>query len=157
MKKKRNIWRIMINNTMVTDEEFEHAKSVIKVYEDQINKERQELFRKSLEKYDHTYWKYVRPMESIYMCAALVDDRLKVVRFIERSNGILEVKSESFDNERMENYLRTLSEFEHNSMFNDDEKYIFEKIGREEFINCVNYILHNVPVSKILRLGIINE
>lgn len=143
---------------MVTKKEFDEAKGVIKNYEKQMNKERQELFIKSLKEFDKTYWKYVKPMETIFLCAFIdKNNRLMATKFIEHSNGIVEIENTFSDNERMGNLLRTLSEYEHSEIFGDDEKYIFQKITTKEFQDQISRILTRITLSDDYEIKVVSQ
>lgn len=122
----------------ISKNDFESAKHTIKLYEKQVNKERTTLFKKSLMEYDNTYWKYSKPMETIFMSALVKDRSILVTRFIKHSNGILEIKTTHFDKESIDNYLRTLSEFSHSELFDEPKNYLFEKITHNKFKTFVN-------------------
>lgn len=119
--------------TKISKKQFERARETIKSYEKQVNEERTKLFRKSLKKYDQTYWKYKKPMQTIYLWTRVENNSIVVTQFTKHSNGLLDIHLSHFDTERMENYLSTLSEFEYSETFGDKKNYLFKRITFNTF------------------------
>jgi len=117
--------------------DFNKAKQTIKRFEKQTNESRQKSFLDRLTHFDDTYWKYTKPMQEIYMHARLTKESILVAtQYIINSNGILEVNHSQYNHESLNNYLRTLSEYSHDELF-DDEKYLFKSISESVFKNVI--------------------
>lgn len=143
----------------VTKEEYENARRVLQKWHKQVEENRKAFFKKSLEKYDHTYWHYQNPNlagETIYLSVIAMEHGYQMTRFIKHTNSRVEMLVDGVTSSGLETYLKefTLYPSEYVIESCHDKEMIFRKISHQEFVENIDKILASITISDQVRLRI---
>lgn len=143
--------------TDISEQEYESAVSVIRQYKSQIDKERSNSFLKRLEEFNKTYWFLKGRTQKIFLSCIATDYGYAVTKFIENTNGIIEIKCDGKNKEDLEYYLSEMGEYAPDEWELQEGKknFIFTEIPESQFVYDVTAILLKIKISDWLKLNIL--